>query len=176
MGDPTPAGARVVVLDPALSTLPIGEAELGLPATWRIGPALRPPSDDSYVATGFTPEGVGLRPFSVVHVAQPWRKTREPGDLVIRWARRSRALVADNWNAAEAPLAEETEAYELEIMEGATVKRTLTTSTTSISYTAAQQVADRGALLGPGDALDVRIYQLSALVGRGTPKPVTLIL
>jgi hypothetical protein len=28
-------------------------------------------------------------------------------------------------------------------------------------------------LLGPGDTLDVRIYQLSALVGRGTPKPVT---
>ena len=116
MGDPTPAGARVVVLDAALAALPIGEAELGLPATWRIGPALRPPSDESYVAASFTPAGVGLRPFSVVHVEQPWRTAREPGDLVIRWTRRSRSLAADGWDGV--PLAEESEAYEVEILDG----------------------------------------------------------
>jgi hypothetical protein len=38
----------------------------------------------------------------------------------------------------------------------------------------AQQIADWGGLLGPGDTLDVRIFQLSALVGRSTPKPLTL--
>ena len=43
-------------------------------------------------------------------------------------------------------------------------------------YTAAQQTADWGAPLAPGDTLDIRICQLSALVGRGAPKPVTLIL
>ncbi len=42
---------------------------------------------------------------------QPWRTAREPGDLVIAWTRRSRALAADSWNAAEVPLAEEREAY-----------------------------------------------------------------
>jgi len=41
-------------------------------------------------------------------------------------------------------------------------------------YTAAQQTADWGALLEPGDTLDIRIYQLSALVGRGARKVVTL--
>ena len=41
-------------------------------------------------------------------------------------------------------------------------------------YTAAQQITDRGALLGPDDTLDIRIYQLSSLVGRGAPKTVTL--
>ena len=96
------------------------------------------------------------------------------GDLVIRWTRRSRALAADSWNAAEVPLAEEAEAYEIEILDGAIVKRTLSTTTTSVTYTAAQQTADWGALLGPGDTLDVRIYQFSALVGRGPPKFVTL--
>ena len=30
------------------------------------------------------------------------------------------------------------------------------------------------AALAPGDTLDVRIFQLSALVGRGAPKTVTL--
>ena len=72
------------------------------------------------------------------------------------------------------PLAEELEAYEVEILDGATVKRVLSTATTSAVYTAAQQTADWGAPLGPGDTLDIRIFQLSALVGRGAPKTVTL--
>ena len=39
---------------------------------------------------------------------------------------------------------------------------------------AAQQSADWSALLGSGETLTVRIFQLSALVGRGAPKTVTL--
>ena len=54
------------------------------------------------------------------------------------------------------------------------MKRVLSTTTTSAVYTAAQQTADWGAPLGPGDILTVRIFQLSALVGRGAPKIVTL--
>ena len=88
--------------------------------------------------------------------------------------RRSRALAADSWVGLEVPLAEELEAYEVEILHGATVKRVLSTATTSALYTAAQQTADWGAPLGPGDTLDIRISQLSALVGRGAPKSVTL--
>lgn len=174
IGNPTPAGSRVVVLDAALAALPIAEADLGLPWNWRVGPASRPVSDETYVATSFTPEGVGLRSFSVAHVEQPWRKAREPGDLAIRWTRRSRALSADSWGAVEAPLAEESEAYEVDILDGATVKRTLAAATTSATYAAADQIADWGALLAPGDTLDILICQLSTLVGRGAPKSVTL--
>jgi hypothetical protein len=174
MGAPTLAGARVVVLDDALVPLPVGEAALGLEVTWRVGPAARPHTSDAYRQRLFTPEGVGLRPFSVAHVEQPWRRSREPGDLVIRWTRRSRALAADSWTAPEVPLAEEAEAYEVEILDGAVVRRTLATSTTSVTYTAAEQVADWGALLAPGDTLHLRIFQLSARVGRGAPKSVTL--
>jgi hypothetical protein len=163
-----------VVLDTALAALPIAEADLGLPWNWRVGPASRPVSDETYAATSFTPEGVGLRPFSVAHVEQPWRKAREPGDLAIRWTRRSRALAADSWGTLEAPLAEESEAYEVDILDGATVKRTLAATTTSVTYTAADQISDWGALLTPGDSLDIRISQLSALVGRGAPKSATL--
>jgi hypothetical protein len=75
---------------------------------------------------------------------------------------------------ARGPLAEESEAYEFQILYAATVLRTLATATTSVTYSAAQQIADWGALLGPGDTLDVRIYQLSAPVGRGEPKAATL--
>ncbi len=174
LGNPTPAGARVVLLDDSLASLPIAEADLGLPWNWRIGPANRSVSDQAYVAQTFTPEGIGVRPFSVVHVEQPWRRPRTPGDLTIRWTRRSRALSADSWGAVEVPLVEETEAYEVEILNGPTVKRTLTTSATSVIYTAAQQTADWGALLVPGDSVTVRIFQLSTLVGRGAAKTVTL--
>ncbi|MGC9420837.1 MAG: phage tail baseplate protein, partial [Rhodovulum sp.] len=174
MGNPTPAGARVVVLDDSLASLPIAEADLGIPWNWRIGPASHPVSHESYVAKAFTPDGAGLRPFSVAHVEQPWRTPRGPGDLTIRWTRRSRALVADSWGGLEVPLAEELEAYEVEILDGPTVKRVLSTTTTSALYTAAQQTADWGGLLGPGETLDIRIHQLSALVGRGAPKAVTL--
>lgn len=96
------------------------------------------------------------------------------GDLTIRWTRRSRSLAADSWGLGDAPLAEDVEAYEVEIRDGGTIKRTLTTSTTSVLYTAVQQITDWGALLGPGQFLAIRIYQLSALIGRGAAKSVTL--
>jgi hypothetical protein len=169
-----PTGARVVVLDTSETSLPISEADLGLPWNWRVGPASRPVGDETYVATSFAPEGAGLRPFSVAHVEQPWRTARSPGDLTIRWTRRSRSLAADTWGVGDVPLAEDSEAYELEIRDGTVVKRTLTASTTSALYTAAQQVADWGTLLGPGNTLAIRIYQLSALIGRGAVRSVTL--
>ena len=174
MGNPTPAGARVVVLDSALAALPIAEADLGLPWNWRIGPAARAVSDASYTALAFTPAGRGLVPFAPVHVAQPWRTARSPGDLTIRWTRRSRALVADAWEQVEVPLAEDFESYDVQNLDGATVKRTLTSSTTSVLYTAAQQTADWGAPLGSGQTLAIRIYQLSNRLGRGDPAAVTL--
>ena len=95
-------------------------------------------------------------------------------DLTIRWIRRSRALAADSWEAAEVPLAEDSEAYAVEILDGATVKRTLSVSTTSALYTAAHQITDWGAPIGPGSSLAIRISQLSALNGRGAVRSVTL--
>ena len=76
----------------------------------------------------------------------------------------------------EVPQGEETEAYEMEILDGAAVKRVLSATTTSTIYTAAQQTADWGAPLGRGDTLTIRIFRLSALIGRGTAKTVTLQL
>ncbi|MEH0072938.1 hypothetical protein V6L77_26300 [Pannonibacter sp. Pt2-lr] len=96
-----------MVLDASLAPLPIAEADLGLPWNWRIGPASRPVSDETYVAQSFTPTGRGLVPFAPVHVEQPWRAARNPGDLILRWTRRSRALVADAWEQVEVPLAED---------------------------------------------------------------------
>jgi hypothetical protein len=129
MGNPTLAGARVVVLDTALVPLPIAEADLGLPWNWRMGPAAR---SVSYAALAFTPAGRDLVTFAPVHLVQPSRTARSPGDLAIRWTRRSRTLVADAWEEVEVPLAEDLEDYDVLILDGAVVKRTLTGTTTSV--------------------------------------------
>jgi len=72
------------------------------------------------------------------------------------------------------PLTEDMENYDVQILDGVVVKRTLTSSTTSALYTAAQQTADWGAPLEPGQTLAIRIYQLSNRLGRGDPAAVIL--
>ncbi|MFN7596703.1 MAG: hypothetical protein ACK5PT_08140, partial [Cereibacter sp.] len=118
--------------------------------------------------------GRGLVPFAPANVEQPWRIGRLPGDLTIRWVRRSRDLSSDSWEIGEPPLAETVEAWEVEIWDGATLKRTLAASSPSALYSAAAQIADFGAALTAGQFFTVRIHQLSARLGRGTPAIVTL--
>jgi hypothetical protein len=163
-----------VALDDLIVPLPIAEAEIGLAWNWRVGPASRGVSDPTYMGQAFTPAGRGLVPFAPVNVEQPWRTGRVPGDLTIRWVRRSRDLSSDSWEIGEPPLAETTEAYEVEIWAGATLKRTLASGTTSALYSAAAQTADFGAALTAGQSFTVRIFQVSARLGRGTPAIVTL--
>jgi hypothetical protein len=72
------------------------------------------------------------------------------------------------------PLAEDTEAYEVDILDapGGSVVRTLTGITSpSAIYTAADQAADFGAAQS---AVHVAVYQLSGVVGRGFPGEATV--
>lgn len=169
-----PAGARVVRLSDNLTWLPVAESEIGLEYNWRIGPASKAVTSDAFAQATFAPQARGRRPFAPVHVAQPWRQGRTPGDLTISWIRQSRSLAADNWQLAEVPLAEESEAYRVEILDGTEVVRTLESVTTSVVYSEAAQVADFGAALGPGDTLDIRVMQVSSSYGPGRAADVTL--
>jgi phage portal protein BeeE len=63
------------------------------------------------------------------------------------------------------------ETYEVDILDGDTVVRTLTSSNPSATYTAAELTADFGA---PPPAIAVRVYQLSASYGRGSPAAATV--
>src|SRR5262249_52050825 len=110
--------------------------------------------------------GQGLEPLSPAHV----RGSRSAGDLAISWVRRTR-IGGDSWGAVEVPLGEETERYEVDILDGTTVKRTLTATTPSTTYTAAQQTAAFGA---PQPSIDLRVYQLSTVSGRGSSANATL--
>jgi hypothetical protein len=92
------------------------------------------------------------------------------GDLTVTWVRRTRfgSIWADG---ADVPLNEESEAYEIDILDGPSVVRTLSAATPSALYTAAAQTADFGA---PQPSVSVKVYQLSATVGRGWPAAATL--
>lgn len=68
IGNPTPAGAQVVMLDAAVADLSNADADVGLPWNWRIGPARVVAGDPVNLALEFTPEGRGLRPYSPAHL------------------------------------------------------------------------------------------------------------
>jgi len=171
---PKSTGNRVLLISSALVPVPISTADLALPWNWRIGPVGMGFADPRMIGVQHTPTGEGLRPFSPVHVAQPSRRGRVPGDFIISWVRRDRDLGADNWAAAEIPMTEPSQAYEVDILNGANVLRTLPATTPSVVYTQADQVSDFGAALAPGDTLRIRIVQLSATFGRGAPADVIL--
>jgi len=171
--DPVPAGARVLVLDTAaLRQTGISAGDVGLPLNWKIGPASRDISDPSYDTKAVTLTAKGRRPLSPARVDG----VRPDGtdDIVLTWVRRTR-IGGDSWDQTEVPLGEETEAYEVDILDAMdAVLRTFSASTPTITYTAAQQTADFGAPIAFPDELDLRIYQISAVFGRGVALEATL--
>ncbi|MBP6189011.1 MAG: phage tail protein [Azonexus sp.] len=90
-------------------------------------------------------------------------------DWSLNWIRRTR--VGGEWRSyVDASLGEASEAYEVEIYSSAaytTLKRTITGLTSAAcAYTSADQVTDFGSNQA---TLYIKIYQLSANVGRGQP-------
>jgi hypothetical protein len=69
------------------------------------------------------------------------------------------------------PLGEEREAYELDVLSGSTVLRTLSAAGPSVLYAAADELADFGVAQS---SLAVAVYQLSITAGRGFPAQATL--
>lgn len=155
------AGARVVVLDSALVSPGIGIDDIGVDYRWRIGPSGRALGHADYVDTMHPFTGRGLVPLSPVHV----RGSRAGGDITLTWIRRTRRG-GDGWEVAEVPLAEDAEAYELEVLDGTAVKRSWRTTEPRIVYLASEQVADFGAVQA---VVSARVRQVSAVKGPGAP-------
>lgn len=82
-------------------------------------------------------------------------------DATITWIRRTR--LGGAWvGSSTIPLGEASESYEIDIYSGVTFKRTLTSSSQTVTYTAANMATD-----GTGSGFTAKVYQMSATVGRG---------
>jgi hypothetical protein len=118
----------------------------------------------------FTNAGAGLKPYACVQVGGG---RNAAGDVTLSWVRRGR--LSGEWrDAVDVPLGEDSEVYDMEIWDSArtTLKRTFSAlSSTSTTYTAAQQIADFGSAQA---TLYFSVYQLSAVVGRGYEARATI--
>ena len=113
--------------------------------------------------------GRAERPYAPAQIAG----TRDGSlNLTITWVRRTR--IGGEWldGTGTVPLSEDSEAYEVEIMNGTTVVRTITGLTSeTAAYSAANQAIDFGSTQA---AVSVRVYQISAAVGRGMAGEATV--
>lgn len=117
----------------------------------------------SAIEYSFTNAGVGLKPYSPVHITGT---ADGSGNITITWIRRTR--IGGEWrDYVDVPLGETSEAYKVEIMSGSTVIRTISSLTSATcTYTAAQQVTDFGSTQS---RLTIKVYQYSETVGYGYP-------
>jgi hypothetical protein len=120
----------------------------------------------------FTIAGVDRKPYAPCNLG---RLIDGSGNMTITWTRRTR--VGGEWLDAvnmmgNVPLSEDSELYDVEILNGAAVVRSFKGLTSpACAYPAADQTTDFGA---PQTEVTVNIYQVSAQVGRGYPAHATL--
>jgi hypothetical protein len=147
------------------TTVALGD--LGLTRQWRavsVGSLF----EDAPVHTRIH-TGRDLKPYA------PWdvRAALSGGDIVLTWQRRTR--IGGEWKdgTGQVPLAEASLAFEVDILSGpgGAVKRTLAVTAAQATYAAAAIATDFGTTPA---SLSVVVYQLSAVVGRGFPRAVTL--
>lgn len=161
MRESVATGARFVLIDGAIARADMTINDMRLPFNYKAGPSSRDIGDESFITETHTFTGLGLRPLSPAHL----KGKRIGSDIHVSWIRRTR-LGGDSWETADVPLAEQTEVYEMDILDGAAVRRTITTTSPAVVYTADQQVADFGA---PQSSLSIRVHQMSTVYGRGAP-------
>jgi hypothetical protein len=129
----------------------------------------------SYTTAGtqtFADTAVGLKPFSPFAL----RAARDgSSNITLTWQRRTRMAVRMvGALGISVPLGEESELYEIDIYalgSPTAVVRTLTATTASVDYSAADQTTDFGA---PQSSVAVSVRQMSAVVGRGYQNEATV--
>lgn len=165
MRDPVPAGARVVILDNALTQPGFSFDQRRLTFTYRYGPAGEEFSDPAFVQETRGFDAIGLRPFAPTRLRG--RRNPATGDWMLSWIRRTR-IGGDDWEQSDVPLGETAESYAVEIYDvpGATLKRSATVTAPNFAYSATQQSADFGAAQWNFFA---RVYQASNAFGSGPP-------
>jgi hypothetical protein len=164
---PVAIGARVVLINTAVAEAGMTLSEIKIEYNWKYGPGPYAISDPTYTTEAHTFQGIGLRPYSPAHIEAEFDGSN---NLDITWIRRTR-IGGDNWEVNEVPLNEESEAYEVDVMDGGNVVRTLSSTSETVQYTSAQQTTDWGSVQA---SYVVRVYQISSSFGRGEYREATV--
>lgn len=156
------ASETFVLADPSAWRRPNpGNTEIGLSRLYK-GVTARA-SLATTTSQSFTNGAAGLKPYPVAHIGGG---RDADGNLTINWVRRTR--VDGGWrDGVDVPLGEASELYDVEIWNAGrtAVLRTLPGVTSqTVQYTASQQASDG---ITPGTPVQVSIYQISSVVGRG---------
>ncbi len=122
----------------------------------------------SGVERGYLTTGTAERPYAPVNLGA----VIAGSDIALSWDYRSR-LSAWEFFSASPDCGEATLAFEIDIMNGATVLRTLTATTNAKTYLAGDITADFGSMPA---TLKFRVYMMSATVGRGYRSEATITL
>jgi len=160
-----PVGSIFVLLDGVPKQVELASSARDLARHYRIGPASRSYDDPSYVHLVHAFKGVGLRPYSPVHL----RAEYDPSDaLQVQWVRRTR-IDGDSWSSLDVPVGEGTETYLIQVRAGGNVVREAQISSPNWSYTQALRLSD--GISGP---YEVHVAQLSERFGPGPFAVVSL--
>jgi hypothetical protein len=168
MRAPHPVGARVVKLDDRLARLDVASHEWREAVGFLVPPAGGASSDPRAATLSVTLPHAAARPWAPAHLRA---RRAESDDIAISWVRCARS--GDTWGAGEPPLGAALEAYRLDILDGATVKRSVITSSPGYGYTSVDQIADFGA---PPALLRFRVAQIGPDGAPGLNKELTIAL
>jgi hypothetical protein len=165
MPEEWPIGSEIVILGEGVGQIELAETARGLERNYRIGPARKPVSNEGYVQVTETFDGVGLRPYTPVHLR---RGSDGIGGVQVNWIRRTR-IDGDNWQSFEVPLGEDLERYHLRVWKEGNLLRETETTEPAWNYTAGEIATD-----GANGAVDIEVAQLSGRFGIGPYNRMTV--
>lgn len=152
-----PEGSVFVLLDTAVGQVDLASSARGLERYWRVGPSRRSVDDAIYTETIVAFQGIGLRPYSPVHL----RAVRDGASRAVTWIRRSR-IDADSWDGTDVPLGEASEQYILRILDAGAIRREEVLSAPAFTYTDAMRASD-----GTLSDYFIEVAQVSERFGAG---------
>jgi hypothetical protein len=161
-----PTGSYFVLLDRAVPQIELAATARGLERNYRVGQIDRGYSDPRVVSATLAFDGVGLRPYSVSHLAVSGRLGTT---IAASWIRRTR-IDGDSWQGIEVPLGEDAELYEVRALQGTTVLRQEYVASPAWAYTPAMQDND-----GAATGFSIAVAQVSSRFGPGPYITITVL-
>ncbi|MDZ4306608.1 phage tail protein [Allopontixanthobacter sp.] len=143
-------GDRFILIE-TLKIRTMGAAEIGDTDYYTVSSAGQAVDQDAAIAQPYT--GASHKPLAPVHGS--W--SQSGADWLLDARRRTR-LGGGSLDNQDVPLGHASESWALDILDGATVVRTITGTSLPLSYAEADQIADFGAPLGAAPAAE--LYQI----------------